>query len=379
MSSAELVRELPRPDEAEVMAALEQQFLDQQDQLEAEVAEAIQETLPTAAPEAGSKQKRLGLGELAVRATGEMPKLSSLLSLAGSDLGEYLNQIGYIPLLDADQEKELARAIEAGRAAVQEIAADPMLHGSRKRDLQRTLLRGMQAKERLIVSNLRLVVSRAKRYPTNSNVSLEDHIQEGNIGLDSAAEKFDWRRNLKFSTYAMFWIKQAISRGLNSNGHTVHVPINDAQVLSSELRSGADPSQLSDHLRVIHNTQQIVYLDTPVGEKHSATLADLVIKEQGIQTSTIAMNRAYFDTARIKIIDVVRNLPRNGNNVYPPGIEAEVFMLATGLTDSGDTYPQSEIARHFKISSGTISKMVSRVRRALEVSEFGQQLKNPED
>ncbi len=124
-------------------------------------------------------------------------------------VGQYLNEIGMVPLLDAQKERELSKIIEAGAAA---RAAKE--EGETGRELDRAIRKAAQAKDRFIRSNLRLVVSVARRYPLPPGMELLDLIQEGNLGLEHAVDKFDWRKGFKFSTYATFWIRQAIGRAL---------------------------------------------------------------------------------------------------------------------------------------------------------------------
>ncbi len=125
-------------------------------------------------------------------------------------IGLYLNDIGKVPLLTAEDERELSRVIEAGREAQEQLDA-----GKRSAALKAKVAAAADAKDRFIRSNLRLVVSIARRYPLPQGMDLLDLIQEGNLGLEHAVDKFDWRRGFKFSTYATFWIRQAIGRALD--------------------------------------------------------------------------------------------------------------------------------------------------------------------
>src|SRR5712691_6518899 len=122
-------------------------------------------------------------------------------------VGQYLHEIGMVPLLDAAMERELSQTIEKGRDARVMLDA-----GQRGADLKRAVREAARAKDHFIRANLRLVVSIARRYPLPPGMDLLDLIQEGNLGLEHAVEKFDWRKGFKFSTYATFWIRQAIGR-----------------------------------------------------------------------------------------------------------------------------------------------------------------------
>ena len=137
----------------------------------------------------------------------------------------YLTDIGQYPLLTKDDEVRLAQEIEVGAAARKELkeATPGSLSDHRRRDLRRKDRRGLESERTFVQSNLRLVVSIAKKYQA-SGLPLLDLIQEGNLGLMHAVEKFDWRKGFKFSTYATWWIRQAITRGIANTGRTIRLP-----------------------------------------------------------------------------------------------------------------------------------------------------------
>jgi RNA polymerase sigma factor (sigma-70 family) len=150
----------------------------------------------------------------------------------GEDLVKlYLGDIGQFPLLTKADEAELAQRIEAGREAAAELAAQPKPTAARARELRRIVHDGDAAQERFIQANLRLVVSIAKRYQA-SGLPLLDLVQEGNLGLIHAVEKFDWRKGFKFSTYATWWIRQALTRGIANTGRTVRLPVHAGDTLA---------------------------------------------------------------------------------------------------------------------------------------------------
>jgi RNA polymerase primary sigma factor len=196
-----------------------------------------------------------------------------LLHLAMSDsIGMYLNEIGKVSLLDADEEKALSRAIEDGRAAAERLA-----NGERSVELRRAAAAGAKAKDRFIRSNLRLVVSIARRYPLPQGMDLGDLIQEGNLGLEHAVDKFDWRRGFKFSTYATFWIRQAIGRALDQKGSLIRIPGDRAATLRSALRqAGGDAETLDAHNAELHLLTSTASLDKTIGDDGDATLGDLL-------------------------------------------------------------------------------------------------------
>jgi len=197
----------------------------------------------------------------------------ALHDIAMSDsIGMYLNEIGKVSLLSADEEKHLSRVIEDGRAAAERLA-----NGERSLELRRAAKAGAAAKDRFIRSNLRLVVSIARRYPLPQGMDLGDLIQEGNLGLEHAVDKFDWRRGFKFSTYATFWIRQSIGRALDQKGSLIRIPGDRAAALRSALRqAGGDTDTLDAYNAELHLLTSTASLDKTVGDDGDATLGDLL-------------------------------------------------------------------------------------------------------
>ncbi len=187
-------------------------------------------------------------------------------------VGMYLNEIGAVPLLDADDERELAQAIETGIEALRRKEA-----GERGRQIDRAIMAGAAAKDRFIRANLRLVVSVARRYPLPPGMELLDLVQEGNLGLEHAVDKFDWRKGFKFSTYATFWIRQAIGRALDQKASLVRLPGDRSASLRSALRSVAgDGDELDDEHARLHRLTTPTSLDRTVGDDDSNELVDLI-------------------------------------------------------------------------------------------------------
>jgi RNA polymerase primary sigma factor len=192
-------------------------------------------------------------------------------------LGIYLNDIGKVPLLTASEERELARVIEAGRDAARKIEA-----GDADRTLKAAANAADKAKDRFIRANLRLVVSIARRYPLPQGMDLGDLIQEGNLGLEHAVDKFDWRRGFKFSTYATFWIRQAIGRALDQKASLVRLPGDRSASLRAALRqaSGSGEELDAENAR-LHRLATPVSLDRQVREDGDTTLVDLLPNDGG--------------------------------------------------------------------------------------------------
>ncbi len=226
-----------------------------------------------------------------------MTKLARNAS-AGDLIGQYLDEVSNHPLLDAEDEVRLARAIERGRWAAGALkVGDPDLAFDERCTLERELSEGAEAKAEFIASNLRLVVSIAKRY-TGRGLELLDLIQEGNLGLIRAVEKFDWRKGFKFSTYATWWIRQAITRGLGNSGRTIRLPVHMVDVVRTVQETemslaeahhrsptAAEISEVSgldiDKVRVALSAPvDCVSLDRPVGDDGETALGDLIVDDQ---------------------------------------------------------------------------------------------------
>ena len=219
-------------------------------------------------------------------------------------VGQYLNEIGMVPLLNAQDERELSQTIEAGAEA-----------RAKKEDgetgviLDRAIRKAAQAKDRFIRSNLRLVVSVARRYPLPPGMELLDLIQEGNLGLEHAVDKFDWRKGFKFSTYATFWIRQAIGRALDQKASLVRLPGDRSASLRAALRavSGNGDELDEEHAR-LHRLTTPTSLDRTIGDDDSNELVDLLPDSKPGPESEV-MSRAENDMA-MSLLDVLDSRAR---------------------------------------------------------------------
>ncbi len=208
---------------------------------------------------------------------GTSPTKTRLHLIMNDSIGLYLNDIGKVALLNAEDERELSKAIEAGRDAAAQIEK-----GERSAALRRDLRNAATAKDRFIRSNLRLVVSIARRYPLPQGMDLLDLIQEGNLGLEHAVDKFDWRRGFKFSTYATFWIRQAIGRALDQKASLIRIPGDRSASLRAALRQASGDGETLDVGNAeLHRLTTPVSLDKTVGDDGDATLGDLMANGQG--------------------------------------------------------------------------------------------------
>ncbi|MBI2322967.1 MAG: RNA polymerase sigma factor RpoD [Chloroflexi bacterium] len=208
----------------------------------------------------------------------------------------YLRDIRPVPLLTQQDEVLLARRIERGKQALERRAAEPSPPPEERERLATAIRRGEEARRRLIEANLRLVVSIAKKF-TGRGIPLIDLIQEGNFGLLRAVEKFDYRRGFKFSTYATWWIRQAISRAIADHARTIRIPVHMVEHIGRLTRItrrlqqelGREPTieeiakemdTTTERVReIIQASQQPVSLETPVGEEEESSLADFVVDE----------------------------------------------------------------------------------------------------
>ena len=187
-------------------------------------------------------------------------------------VGQYLHEIGLVPLLDAAQERELSQKIEAGRDAQAKLDG-----GARGVELKRAVREAARARDYFIRANLRLVVSIARRYPLPPGMDLLDLIQEGNLGLEHAVEKFDWRKGFKFSTYATFWIRQAIGRALDQKANLVRLPSERSAQLRAALRDvTGEGDELDAELANLHRLATPTSLDRTVGDDGEQELVDLL-------------------------------------------------------------------------------------------------------
>jgi RNA polymerase primary sigma factor len=184
----------------------------------------------------------------------------------------YLNEIGLVPLLTAAEERDLSQTIERGREAQARLDA-----GERSRALRQAVTDAGVARHRFIRANLRLVVSIARRYPRPPSTELLDLVQEGNLGLEHAVDKFDWRKGLKFSTYGTYWIRQAVGRALNQKASLIRLPDDAASSLRAALRhASGDADQLDEANGRLHRLITPISLDRPVGADDGIDLSQLV-------------------------------------------------------------------------------------------------------
>ncbi|GGS44384.1 RNA polymerase sigma factor [Streptomyces sp. Go40/10] len=291
---------------------------------------------------------------------------------------QYLREIGRIPLLTAAEEVELARRVEAGLFAEEKLGSTPDLDSELALDLDRLVVMGRVAKRRLIEANLRLVVSVAKRY-VGRGLTMLDLVQEGNLGLIRAVEKFDYARGYKFSTYATWWIRQAMSRALADQARTIRVPVHVVELINRVVRvqrrmlqeRGYEPTpeEVAAHLdllpervsEVLRLAQEPVSLHAPVGEEDDVALGDLI--EDGDATSPV--ESASFLLLREHLEAVLSTLGER---------ERKVVQLRYGLVD-GRPRTLEEIGRIFGVTRERIRQIESKTLGKLRDHAFADQLR----
>ncbi|MEV6592853.1 RNA polymerase sigma factor [Streptomyces acidicola] len=309
----------------------------------------------------------------------ELPRVRTDTAGPSSDLfRQYLREIGRIPLLTAAEEVELARRVEAGLFAEEKLGSAPDLDTQLALDLDRLVVMGRMAKRRLIEANLRLVVSVAKRY-VGRGLTMLDLVQEGNLGLIRAVEKFDYARGYKFSTYATWWIRQAMSRALADQARTIRVPVHVVELINRVVRvqrrmlqeRGYEPTpeEVAVHLdlpservsEVLRLAQEPVSLHAPVGEEDDVALGDLI--EDGDAASPV--ESAAFLLLREHLEAVLSTLGER---------ERKVVQLRYGLAD-GRPRTLEEIGRIFGVTRERIRQIESKTLNKLRDHAFADQLR----
>ena len=289
----------------------------------------------------------------------------------------YLREIGRVPLLTAEDEVELAKAIEAGLYAEEKLNGGYPLLGEERADLEWLAADGVRGKQRLIEANLRLVVSIAKRYIGRGLVFL-DLIQEGNLGLIRAVEKFDYTRGYKFSTYATWWIRQAITRAIADQARTIRVPVHMVETINKLARvqrqlhqelgreatvdeiaaeMGVEPERVAEIQRI---AQEPVSLQSPIGEEES-DLGDFIEDADAV----VPMEAAAFIMLQDQLERVLDELAER---------EQRIIQLRFGLTD-GHPRTLEEVGREFGVTRERIRQIESKTLAKLRHPSRAQMLR----
>ena len=302
----------------------------------------------------------------------------------------YLKEIGKVPLLSAEEEIELAKNMEAGAVAKEKIAilksreenaTEEELAEIKEeiKNLQKDLDAGDEAKKRLAEANLRLVVSIAKRYVGRGMLFL-DLIQEGNLGLIKAVEKFDYRKGYKFSTYATWWIRQAITRAIADQARTIRIPVHMVETINKlirvsrqllqELGREPSPEEIAAEMNmpvervreILKISQEPVSLETPIGEEEDSHLGDF-IQDDNVPVPSDA---AAFTLLKEQLVEVLGTLTER---------EQKVLTLRFGLED-GRARTLEEVGKEFNVTRERIRQIEAKALRKLRHPSRSRKLKD---
>ena len=308
---------------------------------------------------------------------------ASTVMLTGDPVRMYLKEIGKVDLLTASEEVDLAMKIEAGLEATEKLeaaeAGEIELTRAEMRRLTRIENVGLEAKQALISANLRLVVSIAKRYVGRGMLFL-DLIQEGNLGLIRAVEKFDYQKGFKFSTYATWWIRQAITRAIADQARTIRIPVHMVETINKLVRVqrqllqdlgrdptpeeiGAEMDMSADRVREIQKiSQEPVSLETPIGEEEDSQLGDFIEDSQAI----VPPDAASFSMLQEQLTQVLDSLADR---------ERKVIELRFGLVD-GHPRTLEEVGREFGVTRERIRQIESKTLAKLRHPSRSSKLKD---
>jgi RNA polymerase primary sigma factor len=331
----------------------------------APAAPAAGTTAAKAAPAGGDGDPDLADDEVAtleaeVSAFADAVDLDDQTPAMGDSVHTYLKSIGRTSLLTAEQEVDLAKRIEAGLFAEHKLDSDADLDPQFRRDLEMVAEDGRRAKSHMLEANLRLVVSVAKKY-SDRGLSLLDVVQEGNLGLIRAVEKFDYTKGYKFSTYAMWWIRQAIQRGFADSARTIRLPVHVLEMLSKLSRVERDmhqrlgreptPEELAVELdrtpdqieELLRTSRQPISLDSTIGEDGETSIGDLIEDVDAPEASELVDRQLMAEQLR-SALDALT--PR----------EATIMAMRFGLYD-GNPHTLDEIGRALGLTRERIRQL----------------------
>ena len=288
-------------------------------------------------------------------------------------VSQYLTAIGEYDLLTAEQEVEFAQIIEAGERAADRLDAGKFDSKRAELELRRRDRKGREAKDAFLTANLRLVVANARRYANTSGIDFLDLIQEGNLGLIRAVEKFDWRKGFKFSTYATWWIRQAITRAIADKSRTVRIPVHLHDTLAAvraaqsslkaELGRDPRPDEIAeeagvsvDRVELALGVADTVSLEQPIGED-GAQLGDFIEDEEAADPVVLTEEMDVANSLRLSI----QRLPQR---------EARILALRYGF-DDGVPRTLEEIGEEFSLTRERIRQLEKLALCRLRHPSFG--------
>ena len=300
-------------------------------------------------------------------------------ALTSDPVRMYLKEIGRVPLLTAAEEVDLAKRVEAGLFASEKLTMPQKLPVQFERELEVIERDGQLAKKRLIEANLRLVVSIAKRYVGRGMLFL-DLIQEGNLGLIRAVEKFDYTKGYKFSTYATWWIRQAITRAIADQARTIRIPVHMVETINKLIRIqrqllqdlgreptpeeiGAEMEMSPERVREIQKlAQEPVSLETPIGEEDDSNLGDFIEDSDAI----VPVDAASFILLQEQLDAILHTLSER---------EKKVIQLRFGLSD-GHPRTLEEVGKEFGVTRERIRQIESKTLSKLRHPSRSQKLRD---
>jgi len=360
-------------------ASLEGDDEDLDDSLAGDLEEDEPDDAELDAEEAVAEQER---ADAEAQAAEEIEQLEArAAAMSGSSVRtdnpvrQYLHEIGTVKLLDVREEIELARRMEAGLEAEKELdEKGETLDAKEARRLDRIVRDGLAAREHLIQANLRLVVSIAKKY-TNRGIGLLDLIQEGNRGLIKAVDRFEYRRRYKFSTYATWWIRQAVTRAIANQSRTIRIPVHmierlnklnrTAKQLEQELNREPTHAELARALgpewdaerveEAFELTRKPFSLEAPIGDEEDSTYGDF-ISDDSVGSPEDVANESLLQSALGDALGALRER------------EAEVLKLRKGLID-GRQHTLEEVGQHFGVTRERIRQIENKALRKLKYHE----------
>jgi len=291
----------------------------------------------------------------------------------------YLKEIGRVALLTAQEEVSLAKRIDAGVQATDEMERDPSITGAKLAELKWNQKDGARAKRHLVEANLRLVVSIAKRY-VGRGMAFLDLIQEGNLGLIRAVEKFDYTKGFKFSTYATWWIRQAITRAIADQARTIRIPVHMVETINKLVRIqrqllqdlGREPTadEIAEQMEITPEkvreiqkiSQEPVSLETPVGEEEDSHLGDFIEDSDAV----VPLERASFRLLQEQLESVLHTLSER---------EKSVIEMRFGLKD-GQPRTLEEVGKTFGVTRERIRQIESKTLSKLRHPSRSQKLRD---
>jgi RNA polymerase primary sigma factor len=326
---------------------------------------------------AGSEEKGFTISD--VDDTDEPVQTVTVAGATADPVKDYLKQIGKVPLLNAEQEVELAKRIEAGLFSEEKLNSGEKIDKKLRRDLEWIAEDGRRAKNHLLEANLRLVVSLAKRY-TGRGMLFLDLIQEGNLGLIRAVEKFDYTKGYKFSTYATWWIRQAITRAMADQARTIRIPVHMVEVINKlarvqrqmlqDLGREPTPEELARELdmtpekvvEVQKYGREPISLHTPLGEEGDSEFGDLIEDSEAIVPSD-AVSFTLLQEQLESVLDTLSDR------------EAGVVRMRFGLTD-GQAKTLDEIGKVYGVTRERIRQIESKTMSKLRHPSRSQVLRD---